>query len=62
MDIPNHLLVEVSRLTEDEVLEDKLLTESRVLKVIASKPVDKKLLLEKIPQTSLSKSRLFTGS
>ncbi len=62
VDITNLLLGELSRLTEDEGLEDWLLTESRLLKVIASKPVDKKLLLEKIPQTSLSKSSLFTGS
>ena len=62
VEITNTLLNEISRLTEDEGLAKWLLAESRVLKAIATKPVDKKLLLEKIPQTSLSKSSLFTGS
>ena len=62
LDITNNLINEIGRLTEDNAIEEWLLTEGQILKAIAKKPINKKLLSDKIPQTSISKSSLFTGS
>ncbi len=62
LDITNNLINEIGRLTEDNAIEEWLLTEGQILKAIAKKPINKKLLSDKIPQTSMSKSSLFTGS
>lgn len=62
LEISNSLISEIMRMTEDESLDDWLIKSPEILKAIAPKPMDRELLKEKIPMTSLSKSSLFTGN
>lgn len=62
VDIANALIHEVKKLTEDESLEGWQIVRPEILKAIVTKPFNRDEILDMIPQTSLSKSTLFTGN
>lgn len=62
LEISNTLISEIMRMTEDDSLEAWQIMKPELLRATAPKPVDRELLRDKIPQTSLSKSSLFTGN
>ena len=62
LEISNTLISEIMRMTEDDSLEAWQIMKPELLRATALKPVDRQLLRDKIPQTSLSKSSLFTGN
>lgn len=62
LDITNILIGNIMNLTEDVSLEKWQIVEPFLLRAIAKKPIEKSLLRDKIPRTSISKSSLFTGN
>lgn len=62
LEISNALILEIMRMTDDESLADWAIISPEILRAIAAKPINLSTLREKIPQTSLSKSSLFTGN
>lgn len=62
LEISNTLISEIMRMTEDNSLDAWQIMRPEILKATALKPIDRELLRDKIPQTSLSKSSLFTGN
>jgi len=61
INIANELIRSLSYLVSDESIEKYKITEDQVLRGITGKFVNRDIFLEKVPQTSVARTSLFTG-